>query len=86
MKAQTSYKMCKKLMNRNVLIKSKHGTYRGKIVKVSKEKVYLKVNGYNPGGKKARVSFFFFNPIIPLVLFDLLVIVLLDRPKRRFYF
>lgn len=76
-----NYNKSKKYMNKFVQIKTKKGiTYRGRIVKVSKTKVYLKVNSSN-SGKKATVSLFPF--IIPLVLFDLLVITLLDT-RRRF--
>ncbi|OPA77438.1 hypothetical protein BVG16_13345 [Paenibacillus selenitireducens] len=78
-----NYKKSKKYINKNVQIKTKQGiTYRGKIVKVSKNKVYLKVSYVNTG-KKAHVSFFPF--ILPLVLFDLLVIVLLDTRRRAFF-
>lgn len=69
-------------MNKLVMIKTKNGTYRGKIVKVDKQKVYLKVSSiYN--GKKMHISFF--PLIIPLVLFDLLAIVLITQPRRRIF-
>lgn len=71
------YQQCKRYMNRYVMIKTKHGTYRGTIVKVDKHKVYLRTFSPSTSGNKARVSFF---PIIlPLVLFDLLAIVLLTK-------
>nr|WP_090824550.1 hypothetical protein [Paenibacillus sp. yr247] len=58
------------------MIKTAHGDYRGTIVKVDRNKVYLKTT---KNGKNAQISFLPF--IIPLVLFDLLAILLLDtRP------
>lgn len=71
---------CKKYVNRTVQITTIHGTYRGKIVKVDGSRVYLKVIPDRKDGK-AYISFFPF--ILPLVLFDLLAIVLLDT--RRFF-
>jgi hypothetical protein len=62
-------------MGRTVKIKAKNGKiYVGKIVKVSGNKVHLKVNSVRDG-KKVHTSFFPF--ILPLVLFDLLAIILL---------
>lgn len=71
------YSAAKKYMNRRVKIKTKYGsTFYGKIVKVSSSKVYLKVSSVSSSPGKAHISFFPF--ILPLVLFDLLVIVLAD--------
>lgn len=72
-----SYLICKKYLNREVMIQTTHGTYKGTIVKVDGNKVYLK---QSRNGKKAHISFLPF--ILPLVLFDLLAIVLLD--SRQF--
>lgn len=78
----TNYQKCRKYMNRSVSIKTVHGgTFIGKIVKVDKDRVYLKPLSPRKNSKKAYTSFFFI-PIIPLVLFDLLVITLLDNRRR----
>lgn len=78
MKRSDPYLICKKYLNREVMIKTANGTYKGTIVKVDKNKVYLKTMR-NGNGKKAQISFLPF--ILPLVLFDLLAIFLLDtRP------
>ena len=61
--------MCKKYLNREVMIRTTHGTYKGTIVKVDGTKVYLKPAR---NGKKAHISFLPF--LIPLVLFELLAI------------
>ncbi|GAA4861090.1 hypothetical protein GCM10023310_45560 [Paenibacillus vulneris] len=73
------YNQCKKYMHRNVRITTVQGdTYEGKIMKVTHDKVYIQA--IRPSGRnQATISFFPF--IIPLVLFDLLVIALLDRPR-----
>lgn len=77
MKRSDSYLICTKYLNREVMIRTTHGTYKGTIVKVDGNKVYLKPARNR---KKAHISFLPF--IIPLVLFDLLAIFLLDT--RRF--
>ncbi|MDF2648146.1 MAG: hypothetical protein K0Q73_3951 [Paenibacillus sp.] len=75
MSAISNYKKCQMYMGRTVKIKDKHGrTYTGKIMKVDGKKVHLKVASVQDG-KKVHASFFPF--ILPLVLFDLLVIALL---------
>ena len=75
------FSAAKKYMNRRVKIKTKYGsTFYGKIVKVSSTKVYLKVSSVSSSPGKAHISFFPF--ILPLVLFDLLVIVLADGRHR----
>ncbi|MNI67068.1 hypothetical protein D3C73_1226740 [compost metagenome] len=79
MSVYTMKNTCTKYLNRRVRIKTIHGTYTGKIVKVDKTKVYLKVSSYRKKGK-AHTSFLPF--ILPLVLFDLLVIILLDTRRR----
>ncbi|GAB6991189.1 hypothetical protein [Paenibacillus pini] len=81
------YQQAKKYMNKQVKVTTKFGsTFYGHIVKVSKNRVYLKVSSVK-NHKQVQISFFPF--ILPLVLFDLLAIVLLDtrrRPfRRRFY-
>ncbi|MCS7459737.1 hypothetical protein N0M98_06245 [Paenibacillus doosanensis] len=78
-----NYRKCKQYMNKQVRIKTTDGrVYQGTIVKLDKHRVYLRVSR-NQTGNKASVSFFPF--LLPLVLFDLLVIVLLERPFfRRF--
>lgn len=76
------YKQCKRYMNRNVVITTKHGTYRGKIVKVDGQKVYLQSAAPWTNSKKASISFFPF--ILPLVLFDLLAIALITTRPRFF--
>jgi hypothetical protein len=69
-------------MNKLVKITAKNGIiYTGQITKVDGNKVYLKVSSANDG-KKVHTSFFPF--ILPLVLFDLLVIGLLQTGPRRF--
>ncbi|NOV02136.1 hypothetical protein [Paenibacillus planticolens] len=76
MKKTDSYRICKTYLNRQVMIKTTHGTYKGTIVRVDNNKVYLKPIR---NGKQAQVSFLPF--ILPLVLFDLLAIALIDtRP------
>ncbi|MDD9268103.1 hypothetical protein ACFPES_13775 [Paenibacillus sp. GCM10023248] len=76
MKRSESFKICQKYMGREVVIRTTHGTYKGKIVKLDNNKVYLQP--LRPSNK-AQISFFPF--IIPLVLFDLLAIGLLaSRP------
>ncbi|WP_282935563.1 hypothetical protein [Paenibacillus sp. RC67] len=80
MSTHHNYKKCKQYMHRQVRITTVHGkTYVGKIVKVDKNKVYIQA--VRPAGKnKATVSFFPF--ILPLVLFDLLVIALFESRPR----
>ena len=72
----------KMYLHKNVKITAKNGnTYVGKIVKVDGKKLYLRVSSAHDG-KKVHTSFFPF--ILPLVLFDLLAIVLLETSPRRF--
>ncbi|MDF2962882.1 MAG: hypothetical protein K0S39_4617 [Paenibacillus sp.] len=83
MLAVANYKKCKMYLNKHVKIVTASGTYYGKISKVDKKKVYLKVSAVK-NGKSVHTSFLPF--ILPLVLFDLLVIVLLEtKSKRRVY-
>jgi hypothetical protein len=77
MNAIANYNKCKKYMNKFVRIHTSNGIYTGKIVKLDKQNVYLKVSSKRDG-KKVHTSFFPF--ILPLVLFDLLAIVLLSTP------
>lgn len=71
------YHTCKKYINKRVRIMTNGGaSYEGRIVKVDRNRVYLQTSPN--GSNKATVSFLPF--ILPLVLFDLLVIVLIDRP------
>ncbi|MEI7028358.1 hypothetical protein [Paenibacillus sp. y28] len=76
---QTNRRLCQKYMNQMVQIQTNQGTYRGKIVKVTSNKVYLQTakQPHHPG--KATISFF--PLLLPLVLFDLLAIVLIERPR-----
>lgn len=81
MKQSDSYLICKKYLNREVVIRTTHGTYRGTLVKVDNNKVYLK---QARNGKDAQTSFLPF--ILPLVLFDLLAIFLVDSSRSFFPF
>ena len=76
-KNRTRYR---KYVNRHVEIRTTSGTYRGKLVKVGRKHAYLKLNDNRRN--KAGISFF---PIIPLVLYNILVIVLLDGPRPKPY-
>jgi len=82
MNTSFNYQQSKKYMNQCVQVTTRQGmTYRGKIVKVSGNKVYLQVDPRVDRNKKVHISFFPF--ILPLVLFDLLVIALIsERPRR----
>lgn len=72
-----------KYLKKFVRIKDKKGNiYTGTIVKVDKKRVYLKVNSVKHAGK-VHTSFIPF--ILPLVLFDLLAIVLIDTRRRSLY-
>lgn len=71
------YERCREYLNRDVEITTRHGRYRGTIVKVDRDTVYIKSLPRSGDRYKARTSFFFF-PIIPLVLFDLLAIALIS--------
>lgn len=83
MTAAALHQKSKLYLNKHVKITAKNGIiYTGKITKVNGSKLYLKVSSANDG-KKVHTSFFPF--ILPLVLFDLLAIVLLETsPRRRF--
>ncbi|BFH25573.1 hypothetical protein WJ0W_001829 [Paenibacillus melissococcoides] len=86
MPAVSMYRKCAHCLNKQVSITAKNGNiYLGKIVKVDKKRVYLKVSSVKHASK-VHTSFAPF--ILPLVLFDLLAIVLLERrrriPRRRF--
>ena len=69
-------------LNKYVKITAKNGNvYYGKITKADSKKLYLRVSAADDG-TKVHTSFFPF--ILPLVLFDLLAIVLLEtHPRRR---
>ncbi|SCW73998.1 hypothetical protein SAMN04487970_103758 [Paenibacillus tianmuensis] len=74
------YRTSKKYINKRVRILTTSGaSYEGRIVKVDRNRVYLRTA--SGSRNKATISFLPF--ILPLVLFDLLVIVLIDRPFRR---
>lgn len=78
--AKQNYALCKRYMNKQVRITTVDGQkLEGKIVKLDRDKVYIQMQ-HKTGRNKATVSFFPF--ILPLVLFDLLVIVLLDGRRR----
>ncbi|RED55492.1 hypothetical protein [Cohnella lupini] len=75
--------IAKKYLNRYVKIKTVHGTYKGKIVNVDNGKVYLSnVVSARRNGKDGKAHISFFPFILPLVLFELLVIVLIPTPGR----
>ncbi|MCE5171593.1 hypothetical protein LQV63_20095 [Paenibacillus profundus] len=81
MPSVSHYKKSVKYLNKFVRVTAKNGNvYTGTIVKVDDKKVYLKVNSVKHA-KKVHTSFVPF--ILPLVLFDLLAIVLLETPRRR---
>ena len=84
MTVATLHQKSKLYLNKHVKITAKNGIiYTGKITKVDGTKLYLKVSSADDG-TKVHTSFLPF--ILPLVLFDLLVIVLLETsPRRRFY-
>lgn len=76
------YNQCQRYMNKDVQIRTRQGTYEGTIVDLDHNKVYLKVNSGHRDPNRAYTSWF--APlIIPLVLFDLLAIVLLQPGFRR---
>lgn len=77
-------KLARKHIGKRVRIRTKKGAdLYGTIVKVKGNRLYLKTSSVHPEGNKAHVTF---APLIlPLVLFDLLVIVLLDGRRRRRY-
>jgi len=78
--AHTNYAKCKRYMNKQVRITTADGrNIVGKIVSVDKQKVYIQMQRKS-NRNKATISFFPF--ILPLVLFDLLAIVLLDSGRR----
>ncbi|EJW14552.1 hypothetical protein M5X00_25505 [Paenibacillus alvei] len=78
-KISSHYTKSVKYLKKFVKIKDKKGNiYTGTIVKVDKKRVYLKVNSVKHAGK-VHTSFIPF--ILPLVLFDLLAIVLLDTRR-----
>lgn len=71
-------------LNKRVKIRTKTGAVLyGTIVKVTGKKLYLNTSSLHSRDTKAHVTF---APLIlPLVLFDLLAIILLERPRRRRY-
>ncbi|WP_409345282.1 hypothetical protein [Paenibacillus sp. MBLB4367] len=71
------YHRCREYLDREVEITTRHGKYRGTIVKVDRNTVQLRSRPRGGDRYKARTSFFFF-PIITLVLFDLLAIALIS--------
>ncbi|RCX20474.1 hypothetical protein DFP94_103205 [Fontibacillus phaseoli] len=74
--------LARKYLGKPVRIKTKTGAvFYGKIVKVGNGRLYLKTEAVHNKGSKAHATF---APIIlPLVLFDLLAILLLERRPRR---
>jgi len=76
------YMKSKMYQNKCVQVTTRQGmTYRGRIVRVSSDKVYLQMERPTDRDKKVHISWFPF--LIPLVLFDLLAIVLItERPRR----
>ncbi|TCZ71071.1 hypothetical protein E0485_22850 [Paenibacillus albiflavus] len=85
MNRHTNYLECQRYMNKQVQITTRQGMYEGTIVRLDQDKVYLQVNSGNRDKNKAYTSWFFAPFIIPLVLFDLLAIVLLDGRRRPFH-
>ncbi|OAB37831.1 hypothetical protein PMSD_08210 [Paenibacillus macquariensis subsp. defensor] len=84
MSTKSHYRTARKHLNKHVKVKTKYGsTFYGEIIKVSPTKMYLKVSSVK-SHYKAHTSFAPF--ILPLVLFDLLAIVLVATPRRRFFF
>ncbi|MBA9088513.1 preprotein translocase subunit YajC [Fontibacillus solani] len=82
MATSVGYKQARKYLNKPVRIKTKTGAVLyGTIVKVTANKLHLKLESVHPKGSKAHATFVPF--IIPLVLFDLLAIILLERRRRR---
>jgi hypothetical protein len=76
------YNQCQRYMNKEVQIRTRQGVYEGTIVDLDHNKVYLRMNSGHRDPNKAYTSWF--APlIIPLVLFDLLAIVLLQPGFRR---
>ncbi|RUT30673.1 hypothetical protein EJP77_12700 [Paenibacillus zeisoli] len=78
----SNHAKARKYLNKRVKIKTKTGSILyGTIVKVSGKRLYLNTSSLHGKDTKAHVTF---APLIlPLVLFDLLVIILLERPGRR---
>lgn len=83
-KKNWQYQKAKSYLHQQVKIKTKTGaTLYGTIEKVTDGKLYLKVSGVHNKGSKAHATLVPF--ILPLVLFDLLAILLIER-RRRFIF
>ncbi len=83
MSTKSHYRTARKHLNKFVKVKTKYGsTFYGEIIKVSPKRMYLKVSSVK-SNSKVHTSFAPF--ILPLVLFDLLAIVLLATPRRRFF-
>lgn len=75
-------KQARKYVGKPVRIKTKTGAVLyGTVLKVANGKLYLKAGSVHSKGSKAHATF---APVIlPLVLFDLLAILLLERRPRR---
>ena len=75
-------KLARKYVGKPVRIKTKSGAVLyGTIVKVGNGKLYLKTGAVHSKRHQAHATF---APVIlPLVLFDLLAILLLERRPRR---
>lgn len=77
------YEKAQRYLHRQVKVKTKTGaTLYGTIEKVTPTKLYLKVNSIHNKGSKVHATVTPF--VLPLVLFDLLAILLLQR-RRRFF-
>ena len=78
-KISSTQKKYRRFMNRKVEVRTKAGTYWGKVVKVGRKRLYLQLDTNSKKRRpQARVSF---APILlPLVLYNILVVVLLNRP------
>ncbi|WP_334073660.1 MULTISPECIES: hypothetical protein [Paenibacillus] len=76
-------KRARSYVGKRVRIKTRTGAVLyGTVEKVKGGKLYLRTKSVHPKGSKAHATF---APVIlPLVLFDLLAILLLEgRPRRR---
>lgn len=72
----------RKYINRRVKIRTKTGAVLyGTVVKVNSKRLYLRVSSAHSKSSKAHATFAPF--ILPLVLFDLLAIVLLESRRPR---
>lgn len=83
MTLQAKMKRALRYVGKRVRIKTKTGAVLyGTVEEVKSGKLYLRTESVHPRSSKAHATFA--PAILPLVLFDLLAIILLDgRPRRR---